>query len=322
MRPFIDFHCDTLMMFYKGSDNVSLYQNDRMLDIVRMKKSGQSAQFFATFMPASEHLLARGVTDEEYRANLYAGLMQSISEHPDDIAFARSFADYEANRKAGKISAFLTFEDGRLVEGNMKKLEQFYEMGYRLITLTWNYINCFGYPNSTDPDIMTKGLTDFGKEAVLRMNELGIIVDVSHLSDGGFWDVAAIAKKPFVASHSCARALTPHTRNLTDEMLKKVGETGSLVGVNFCPEFVGETITSRVSSLKRICDHIEYMVQKAGIESVGIGSDFDGIGGELEVGQPTDIPHIFDELSRRGFTDDAIDRIAYKNAERVMKECL
>jgi len=322
MRPFIDFHCDTLMMFAQGPEAASLYRNKRMLDIVRMKESGQAAQFFATFMPASEHLQKRGLTDETYRAHLYEGLMRTLELYPEDIAFARSYDDYLANKKAGRISAFLTFEDGRLVEGKMENLEKFYEMGYRLITLTWNYINCFGYPNSTDPAIMNAGLTDFGKEAVACMNEMGIIVDVSHLSDAGFWDVAAVSSKPFVASHSCARALTPHTRNLTDEMLKKIGETGSLVGVNFCPEFVGETITSRVSTVKRICDHVVYMADKAGVEAVGIGSDFDGIGGELEVGQPTDIPKLFDELSRRGFSDDDLDRFAYGNAERVIKACL
>ena len=248
--------------------------------------------------------------------------MNTLEQYPEDIALALSWNDYLENKKAGRISAFLTFEDGRLVEGSMEKLEQFYKMGYRLITLTWNYINCFGYPNSTDPAIMNAGLTDFGKEAVIRMNELGIIVDVSHLSDGGFWDVASIAKKPFVASHSCARALTPHTRNLTDEMLKKIGDTGSMVGVNFCPDFVEETAGSRLSTVKRICDHLEYMIDKAGIESVGIGSDFDGIGGELEVRQPTDIPKLFDELSRRGYSDDALESIAFGNAERVIKECL
>ena len=277
------------------------------------------------------------MSDEEFRTHLYNGLMDAIKEHGDMIAFARGVKEYEANKKEGKMSAFLTFEDGRMVEGSFRNLERFYDLGYRLITLTWNFENCFGFPNSKDPDIMEKGLKPFGKEGVEWMMDRGIITDVSHLSDGGFWDVSEISLAghvPFIASHSCARNLTPHTRNLTDEMLRRLGECGGFVGVNFAPEFVGGPVVEtpdnaddsaekrrrviRLSSVKLICDHVEHMANIAGLEAVGIGSDFDGIGGRLEVGQPTDMVKLFDELKKRGWSDDAVEKFAYKNAERVL----
>lgn len=343
MYPYIDFHCDTLMMFaepdrkvlanlyhddslttFDGSDPAAapgLYKNDGMIDLCRLKEGGCAAQFFATFMPPAKHM-PEGMSDETYRSLLYNGLMKAVSDHGDMLAFARSYEDYEQNKKAGKVSAFLTFEDGRMVNGSFDQLKKYYELGYRLISLTWNFENCFGYPNSKDPDIMTKGLKNFGKEAISVMNDLGIIIDVSHLSDGGFYDVASLTKKPFVASHSCARALTSHTRNMTDDMLHLLGEKGGFVGVNFCPDFVEDVPGSNLSSVRRICDHVEYMANLAGMEAVGIGTDFDGIGGELEVAQPTDIYKLFDELSRRGWSDDQLEMFGTRNAERILKETL
>ena len=134
--------------------------------------------------------------------------------------------------------------------------------------------------------------------------------------------ISRSTKVPFIASHSCARSLTPHTRNLTDPMLKELGECGGFVGVNFAPEFVGETTDCKISTVKRICDHVEHMANLAGIEAVGIGSDFDGIGGELEVGQPTDMVKLFDELTRRGWSSRDVEKFAYLNAERVLKDTL
>lgn len=321
---YIDFHCDTLMMYGKGrpADGSSLYQNQRSIDLLRMKQGDCAAQFFATFMPPLPRMKERGMEDETYRRNLYDGLMAEIAAHPDMIAFAKSYEDYAANRSKGLMSAFLTFEDGRMVDGSHEKLEAYYEMGYRLISFTWNSANCFGFPNSADPDEMKKGLTPFGFEAVEHMNQLGMIIDVSHLSDGGFYDVARTTKKPFVASHSDARALTPHQRNLTDDMLHLLGEKGGMTGINFAPEFIGETVTSTDSTVARICDHIQHIANLAGIEAVGLGSDWDGIGGHLEVASPLDVYKIYDELSRRGFSQTDIEKVAHGNAERILKEVL
>ena len=169
---------------------------------------------------------------------------------------------------------------------------------------------------------MQKGLTPFGMEAVEQMNRLGMIIDVSHLSDGGFYDVARTTQKPFVASHSNARALTPHQRNLTDDMIRLLAEKGGVMGINFAPEFIGETIHDTASTVKRIGDHVQHIATIAGIETVALGSDWDGIRGDLEVASPLDIYKIFDELSRRGFSDDAIEKFAHGNAERILRDVL
>lgn len=317
---YIDFHCDTLLMYRKGNAAEGLYRNEHSVDFVRMQQGGCAAQFFATFMPPRTRMPES--EDEPFRQALYDGLMNEIQAHADMIAFARNYEEYAANQAKGLMSAFLTFEDGRMVNGSHEQLEAYYQLGYRLISFTWNSANCFGYPNSSDPQEMQKGLTPFGFEAVEHMNRLGMIIDVSHLSDGGFFDVANTTKKPFVASHSNARALTPHQRNLTDEMLRLLGEKGGMTGINFAPEFIGETVTSTESTVARICDHIQHISNIAGIEAVGLGSDWDGIGGHLEVASPLDVHKIFEELSRRGFSQSDIEKFAYGNAERILKEVL
>ncbi len=318
---YIDLHCDTLMMFSRPETPAdALYENQLSVDLVRMKKADCGAQFFATFMPHPDWM--NGLSDEQYRQKLYAGLMTSITRHSDMIAFAKDYHDYQANRQAGLMSAFLTFEDGRMVDGKFENLQKFYTLGYRLITLTWNFANCFGYPNSQDPEIMQKGLTPFGKEAIQQMNQLGILIDVSHLSDGGFFDVCEITRKPFIASHSCCRALTPHTRNLTDKQIRLLADKGGIIGINFAPEFVGFGIHDKVSTVARICDHIQHLTDIGGIEVLALGSDFDGISGQLEVASPLDFEKLYNELYRRGFTSSDIEKFSHGNAERILREVL
>lgn len=316
---YIDFHCDTLTMYGSGRKGASLYQNEKNIDFIRMQQGECAAQFFATFMPPAKAM--KGIDDETFRRREYEGLMKDIEAHSDMIGFARNYEEYRANRDSGRMSAFLTFEDGRMIDGSHDKLVYFYELGYRLISFTWNYANCFGFPNSSDPEEMKKGLTPFGFEAVEHMNELGMIIDVSHLSDGGFYDVARTTKKPFVASHSNARALTPHRRNMTDDMIRLLGEKGGVMGINYCPEFI-DTVDSSHSTVARMCDHIAYITNLAGIEAVALGSDLDGISGELEVASPLDVHKIFDEMAKRGFTQSQIEKVAYQNAERILKEVL
>ena len=141
------------------------------------------------------------------------------------LAPACNYDDIMANKAADKVSSVLTVEDGVPLEGKMERLEEFYQKGVRLISFTWRLIKtAWRFPNSKDPEIMNRGLKQFGLDCIERMNEMGMLVDVSHLSDGGFWDVVKHSKKPFIASHSCCRALCNHTRNLTDEMLHALGE--------------------------------------------------------------------------------------------------
>jgi membrane dipeptidase len=246
----------------------------------------------------------------------------TMEEHTDIIAPALSGGDIEKNREAGKMSAFLTFEDGRVINGKLENLDLYHGRGFRLISLTWNGENCFGFPNSKDGEIMSKGLKPFGKDAVRRMNELGMVVDVSHLSDGGFYDVAAISQKPFVASHSNCRALSPHQRNLTDRMIRSLAEKGGIAGLNFGPEFLNPVPGIKENTAELISAHARHFIDVGGSECVALGSDFDGIQGNLEIGKIEKMPLLFDRFSRDGLSDDQIEKIAWKNALRTLKDIM
>lgn len=322
---YIDLHCDTLMQaFIKRKTDIFRFE-EAMTDVVRLKKAGAEAQLFAIFMPDDncEFYFGREIPeDEAYIRELGSVLMNTLQGHPGDIAFAGSAEELQKNREEGRLSAILTLEDGRAALGDMGKLEQFFDMGIRLISLTWNHANCFGFPNSADRTVMERGLTAFGKEAVVRMEELGMIVDVSHLSDGGFRDVADLLKGPFMASHSNCRELAPHPRNLTDGMLRTLGEHGGVAGLNLCPRFLSRDPSCEHSRVNDMAEHIKHMVKTGGLECAAIGTDFDGMDGQFEIGNPTEMELLFDRLAREGFTQGEIEKIAYKNARRFLQDTL
>lgn len=322
---FIDLHCDTLMLaHYKEQED--LYDLPGMLDIRRMKDAGQMAQFFAMFMPPLPELEADGLDieteDNSYINSCLAIYDRTMARYPDMIAPAYNLSDLKTNWEEGRMSGFLTIEDGRPINGRLDRIKEYYDRGVRLVTLTWNHENSIGYPNSTDAEAMALGLKPFGREAVELMNDLGIIVDVSHLSDGGFWDVAEISKQPFVASHSNARSLSPHPRNLTDDMIKALADAGGIAGINFCPAFLTEDLKSEESRLADLVRHIEYLVDRGGIDLVALGSDLDGVSGNLEIGQPTDMPRILEALDRAGYSTGDIEKIAYGNAMRLIGDVM
>lgn len=324
---FIDMHCDTLMFSYLKPDGYTLLNNaSTMVDFARMKQGGQMAQFFAMFLPPKgmeKYLgLDKPIDDEEYLAVLSSALKREVEANSDIVALATNADQMLANWEAGKMSAILTIEDGRSVNGDMANLERYYDLGVRAISLTWNSPNCFGSPNSKDPVVMATGLTDFGKDAVVRMQELGILVDVSHLSDGGFMDVAKLAKVPFVATHSNCRALSPHQRNMTDEMIRVMADKGGVSGLNFGPEFLNADVNCKDSTAELIVKHIKHFINIGGVECVGMGSDFDGIGGNLEVGSSDKVPMIWDLMRKEGLSEDTIEKVAYKNVLRVMREAM
>ena len=326
---YIDLHCDTLCMAFETQNRNIFDRPEFMVDIKRLKEAKALAQFFAIYMPPQEwiHNIKPGYTDDQFIDELYGILCDAIAEHPDDIALAKDYKDMKINEKKGKVSAFLTIEDGRSINGSFEKFDKYYDMGVRLVSLTHNYENCFGYPNSPDSAVMNAGLKPFGREAVEYMNEKGIIIDVSHLSDGGFWDVMDISKKPIVASHSCARALTPHPRNLTDEMIKAMAEKGGVCGINFCPVFIAPDLSANNGwiedgKLEDIVRHIMHLYNMGGSDFVAIGTDFDGIGGKLDIAGPQDMDKLFDALLKNGMGLADVEKIAYKNAERLISETL
>lgn len=317
---YIDFHCDTLRMYSSPvPSGETLWQNRRSVDFQRMVASHCAAQFFAVFFPPKDQLEQE---DLPYFHQLYLAFRKNLDIHKDHIALTTDYPSYLRHRRENRISAFLTFEDGRLIHGCHENIHFYYYLGVRLITLTWNTPNCFGYPASDDPNQMSRGLTPFGCEAIEHMNQLGIIIDVSHLSDGGFWDVARLSQRPFVASHSNARSLSPHRRNLTDPMIRCLADKGGIIGVNFAPAFLSPDPSNTHSSLSLICDHIQHLYRIGGAECIALGSDWDGITGELDIPDPTFLPLLFNELQRRGFPASLVEKLAYKNGARLLRDCL
>jgi len=318
MFPFIDMHCDTLHLTAEGGAQ-ALVKNEGMLDFERMKIAGQMAQFFAVFFPPKKWIKH---SDEDLYTTLRDNYRTALSANSGIIAPALCAGDIERNYAEGKMSAVLTIEDGRIVDGKIENLVRLHSDGVRVIALTWNGENCFGYPNSDDSEQMALGLKPFGFEAVEAMNELGIIVDVSHLSDGGFRDVARVSKKPFIATHSNARSLCPHRRNLTDDMIRTLADAGGVTGLNFCADFLPADLSAPESTAKLLADHALHIMNIGGEDVLALGSDFDGIDRNVEVCDPTKMHLIFDELQNRGVTPRQLEKLASGNILRVMRDAI
>ena len=316
----IDLHCDTILSCYLNK-NEKFRDGKLQISLEKMKETGARAQFFAVFLPTNAAAERRKLKLEPYELfnQVQEFFVSQLSENNDLIAPAFSAEDIEKNLKDKKMSAFLSIEDGVILDGRLDRITEVYDKGVRLITLTWNYENSLGYPNNDDAKLHSLGLKPFGIEAVKKMNELGIIIDVSHLSEGGFYDVAKHSSKPFTASHSCAKALCDHRRNLIDDQLKLLGETGSVVGVNFNAPFVERGSTH--SAMENIIRHFIYIANKSGIEAVAMGSDFDGLDGTSEMEDYRSYEVLIDRLSKV-FSLADLDKICHKNAERLLKECL
>lgn len=320
----IDMHCDSIeQIVLFDHDQKDLYHSSlTMVDFERMKKQGQMAQFFAAWLLPQrifEYHKVPLMTDHVYVQQCHDELVRNVEKHSDIIAMAYTGEDIENNWKAGKMSAVFTVEDGRDIDGKLERLKEYHDMGVRALSLTWNSYNCFGAPNSKDPILMHDGLTEWGKTAVRYMQELGILVDVSHLSEGGFWDVYNLVDKPFVATHSNARAIAPHQRNLSDDQLRALAAKGGCAGINFGPDFLNADPTDPNQTAERMAEMAQYMVNVAGIDTVAIGSDFDGIHGNLEIDSCDKMGLLEEALRKKGFSDDDIEKIFYKNVLRVMK---
>lgn len=325
MIPYIDMHCDTLMKAWIEKKKDISKMSESVIDIERLVAHRVGAQFFAIFMPPiekNEFMELKTISDAQYIEECMKIFQNTCTLNQDKMIFAKNDIDLKRAMGKKKLAAFLTLEDGRAVDGDMDKLEAYYKAGIRLISLTWNHQNCFGAPNSRDVSIMSQGLTSFGKDAIERMNQLGMIIDVSHLSDGGFYDVAKISSKPFVASHSNCRALSPHQRNLTDDMIGILASQGGVIGINFYSAFLNADITSEDSTIDAIVAHIKHLFQKGGIECIGIGTDFDGMDCTLEIDSIENMQLLFNRLEKEGFTTEQIEQIAYGNMRRVIADTM
>ncbi len=316
---FADLHCDTLLTCRQ--EKCSLENAPGHITLERLCRGGALLQCLAVFIPSHDSAAHYGIRDTAWdfflqQADLFDREMKSF---PDRIAQIRRMSDLEKNREKGLVSAMLTVEDGACLEGDMARLDILYERGVRMIGLTWNYENCIGYPNSADEQRHLQGLKDFGMELLERMGELGIAVDVSHLSEGGFWDVARRNRRPFAASHSCARALCGHSRNLTDRQLHALGDAGGICGVNFYSKFLRDNAGHTAND--DILLHMEHIANCAGLDAVALGSDFDGIDCTLEMKDYSGLKHLAERIADR-FGEDAADRICSGNALRFFSDVI
>lgn len=327
-KRYIDMHCDTLFKCAAYAEQQLYELPDLMVDIRRLRRADTLLQFFAVFMPprlddgSLEDL--PGVADEElYFQTAQDLLYKTVKENSAELLWVRSLEELLVLPDTGKLGVLLTIEDGRVLNNDIKRLDYFYEKGVRLITLTWNNINCIGYPNSAKPGLMDRGLTAFGCDAIERMNELGMLVDVSHLSDGGVRDVLRISKKPVVASHSCSRTCNPHPRNLSDALLHDLAEQGGVVGLNFSPTFLPEyPQMGGVGKISDMVRHAKHMLDIGGEDCLAVGTDFDGLMGGCEIESPLDMEKLFSALSNAGISERIVEKIVWKNAYRVLIEAL
>jgi membrane dipeptidase len=326
-------------------------------NIERMKKGGLTAEFFSLYVKPwyVEHggsaRRTLDMIDSVYRA---------VERHPRDLMIATSVADIRRAKRTGKIAALMGIEGGHAIEDSLPTLREFYRLGVRYMTLTWNNTN--NWADANRPPKKHNGLSDFGKEVVREMNRLGMLVDISHVSDDTMNDVLDVSTAPIIASHSSARALSNVPRNIPDDVLKRIAKNGGVVQVNFYSVFVDEKTVAPQSAerdkrlksqqdaidakykddperraeesdkleaanplpplpISKLIDHIDHIVKVAGIDHVGIGADFDGANDMPEGAQDVSmLPNITYELLKRGYSEADIRKILGENLLRVMAE--
>ncbi len=331
-----DMHCDTILEIYEkrqAGEACGILKNGLHIDLEKLKKGDYLLQNFAVFVHM-KHMAERNQPLPEYAFMMIDTFFSEMRKYPELVGIARSYQDIEENWKNGRISALLTMEEGGICEGKAEYLRIFYELGVRMFTFTWNFPNELAWPNRLEQEgapaayfvpETEQGLTEKGFEFLEEMERLGMIADVSHLGDKGIFDVIAHARRPFVASHSNARAVCRHSRNLTDEMIRGIAEKGGVIGINFYPDFLRnqeEQGSPMKVSVTDIARHIRHMIKTGGIECVGLGSDFDGITSSFEMKDASDLPILEESLRKNGFTEEEIEKIFYRNVLRVYKEIL
>ena len=307
----IDLHCDTIMQLLDHPDSGDLYRNTWKIDIEKLQKAHSKVQDFALFINLGETNDPYGRYEE--MRNLCTTQIHLYGEH---IQHVLSYQDVESVYESGKIGALMSIEEGGVLGGDLDKLKQAYLDGVRLITLTWNYPNGLGEPHCGEQH---KKLTPKGIEFVEAMQDLGIIVDCSHLNDAGTEQLGDILDVPFIASHSNAREVTAHTRNLPDNLIKLIANKGGVIGLNFAQSFLG---TSPASRIEDIVKHGLYLINKGGEDVVALGTDFDGIKPNTEIKDASEMYRLYDAFKEAGLSVEQCEKLFWKNADRLLKEIL
>lgn len=327
----IDLHNDVALAVARGAD-IGRRGAARHTDLARLRQGGVGGVFFAAYV-APEFVKKNQAA---HRALEIIDVIRHdiIGRHPQDFELALTAEDIERIHRAGKIAALIGIEGGHAVEDSVRLLRAFYALGARYMTLT--HINTNNWADSSMDKPRHKGLAPLGRELVAEMNRLGMLADVSHVSDETFWQVLEASRAPVIASHSSCRALSPIARNLSDEMIQALARRGGVIHINFGCEFVSAEsaaaspfFTPSVKErrpvprarLEHVVAHIDHVVRLAGVDAVGIGSDFDGIectpAGLADV---SEFPNLTRALLERRYTAEEIRKIYGGNLLRVMRE--
>ena len=310
-----DAHCDTLLEVLDGKRNLAERAEKGHVDLPRLKEGGVTAQIFAIF--ARQQYLPSGAAKEALR--ILDTFYRELKANEESFLLATSAADIERAKREGKVAAILSLEGAEALEGDLGVLRMFHRLGVRNLGITWNFRNQAA--DGLDEARSKGGLTNFGLELVRELNRLGIMIDVSHLAPAGVNDVLASSEAPVIASHSNAYALCPHRRNLADEQIQGISEKGGVIGVAFVPQFLDPD--EKRASLERVLDHIDYIVQVAGVDHVGLGSDFDGFFEFVRVPGIEDVsqmPNITFGLLERGYNVEEVKKIMGGNFLRVFRQ--
>ncbi len=313
--PVFDFHCDTALAMLGENLNSagSLASNSYHIDLDRASGLAGYAQCFACFTTSIPEVLNHVSPIVVFEREL-ATIQREIDKNSDRITIAYTPREIEENRKRGMMSAILTLEGTAGIDYNPELLEDLHMIGFRVASLGWNEKNPL-----TGSNITGGGLTDQGREFVKEAQRLGILVDVSHISDEGFWDIMKITDAPIIATHSNSRAMCPHSRNLTDDMFRAICETGGVAGYNMCDEFTGDNPT-----IDTVCDHIFHFME---IDPTGrhiaLGGDLDGVSGMPEGFRGVqDWPKLSARLLERGLDEETVRNIFWHNAIGVMEHAV
>ncbi len=312
----LDSHCDTPSQIHRLNLDLSKDNLNTHVDFPKLRRGGVDGAFFALYIPAE--MDSDPDKAFEYAKELWSGTASCVNANYMNVAFAASESQALGNKRNGKFSVFIGLENGAPIGHSLERLQWFHDAGIKYITLchTGNNLIC----DSCATDVKRwGGLSPFGREVIAEMNRLGILVDVSHISDDSFYDVLECSSKPVVATHSCCRALADHPRNMTDDMIKALASAGGVVQINFYPVFLDSGYEKSMPSCGRIADHIDHVVDLVGINHVGLGSDYDGI--EITPDGMEDISKfhkIFDELRLRGYSEADLAKIASGNFFRIL----
>lgn len=359
----LDTHVDTPLRLLNQEFDIYMKNNPvkthSKIDFPRMKEGGLDAAFFAVFVGQGERVIEADKRAKEKALSIFNVIHEKIAENPEIAEIALTPADAYRLEKEGKKAIYIGMENGYPIGTTVDNIKEFYDLGARYITLchTSNNEIC----DSATDTLEHNGLSDFGEQVVTKMNDLGMIIDISHVSDKSFYDIIELSKAPVIASHSCSRTVCDNPRNLTDDMLKKLSENGGVIQMCILSDYVKiiEQDSSRIKARKALrekynnwddlsyemqqkaygewnaidethppilatvsdaVDHIDHIVDVAGINHVGIGTDFDGGGGLKDCFDVSQIKNITIELVKRGYTNKDIEKIWGGNFMRVFNE--